>query len=250
MLFLTCLFIGIGLATAQVTRVTGNVTSSEDGEPVVGASILVKGTNVGTITDIDGNFTISNVPSSATTLVVSFVGMQTQEVPIRETVRVMLRPDSELLDEVVVTAMGISKERKALGYAVQDVKSDELTRGASTSLSSALQGKVSGVEISTSSGMPGASSNITIRGVRSFTGDNTPLYVVDGMPVASSFDISTGASVGGGPDYANRAVDIDPNDIESINILKGQAASALYGMRASNGVIIITTKSGKGARKG
>ena len=102
MLFLTCLFIGIGLATAQVTRVTGNVTSSEDGEPVVGASILVKGTNVGTITDIDGNFTISNVPSSATTLVVSFVGMQTQEVPIRETVRVMLRPDSELLDEVVV----------------------------------------------------------------------------------------------------------------------------------------------------
>ena len=249
MLFLTCLFIGIGLATAQVTRVTGNVTSSEDGEPIVGASVLVKGTNVGTITDIDGNFVINNVPSSATTLVVSFVGMQPQEVAIRETVRVMLRPDSELLDEVVVTAMGISKERKALGYAVQDVKSDELTRGASTSLSSALQGKVSGVEIAQASGMPGSSSYITIRGVRSFTGDNSPLYVVDGMPVASSADIGTGASVSGA-DYANRAVDIDPNDIESINILKGQAASALYGMRASNGVIIITTKSGKGARKG
>lgn len=249
MLFLTCLFIGIGLATAQVTRVTGNVTSSEDGEPIVGASVLVKGTNVGTITDIDGNFAINNVPSSATTLVVSFVGMQTQEVPIRENVRVMLRPDSELLDEVVVTAMGISKERKALGYAVQDVKSDELTRGASTSLSSALQGKVSGVEIAQASGMPGSSSYITIRGVRSFTGDNSPLYVVDGMPIASSADIGTGASVSGA-DYANRAVDIDPNDIESINILKGQAASALYGMRASNGVIIITTKSGKGARKG
>ena len=119
MLFLTCLFIGIGLATAQVTTVTGNVTSSEDGEPVVGASVLVKGTNVGTITDIDGNFTIGNVPRNATTLVVSFIGMQTQEIPIRETVRVMLRPDSELLDEVVVTAMGISKEKKALGYAVQ-----------------------------------------------------------------------------------------------------------------------------------
>ena len=126
MLFLTCLFIGIGLATAQVTRVTGNVTSSEDGEPIVGASVLVKGTNVGTITDIDGNFVINNVPSSATTLVVSFVGMQTQEVPIRENVRVMLRPDSELLDEVVVTAMGISRDKKALGYASQELKAEDL----------------------------------------------------------------------------------------------------------------------------
>lgn len=248
MLFLTCLFIGIGLATAQVTRVTGNVTSSEDGEPVVGASVLVKGTNVGTITDIDGNFTISNVPQNGTTLVISFIGMQTQEVPIRETVRVMLRPDSELLDEVVVTAMGISKEKKALGYAVQDVKSDKLMQGMSTDLAGAISGKVSGLNITASSGMPGASSHITIRGARSFDGDNTPLYVVDGMPVASSAP-STGSSVTGA-DYASRSLDIDPNDIESVNILKGQAASALYGMRASNGVIIITTKSGKGLQQG
>ena len=248
MLFLTCLFIGIGLATAQVTRVTGNVTSSEDGEPVVGASVLVKGTNVGTITDIDGNFTIGNVPRNATTLVISFIGMQTQEVPIRETVRVMLRPDSELLDEVVVTAMGISKEKKALGYAVQDVKSDKLMQGMSTDLAGAISGKVSGLNITASSGMPGASSHITIRGARSFDGDNTPLYVVDGMPVASGAP-STGSSVTGA-DYASRSLDIDPNDIESVNILKGQAASALYGMRASNGVIIITTKSGKGLQQG
>jgi len=248
MLFLTCLFIGIGLATAQVTRVTGNVTSSEDGEPVVGASVLVKGTNVGTITDIDGNFTISNVPQNGTTLVISFIGMQTQEVPIRETVRVMLRPDSELLDEVVVTAMGISKEKKALGYAVQDVKSEKLMQGMSTDLAGAISGKVSGLNITASSGMPGASSHITIRGARSFDGDNTPLYVVDGMPVASSAP-STGSSVTGA-DYASRSLDIDPNDIESVNILKGQAASALYGMRASNGVIIITTKSGKGLQQG
>ncbi len=248
MLFLTCLFIGIGLATAQVTRVTGNVTSSEDGEPVVGASVLVKGTNVGTITDIDGNFTIGNVPRNATTLVISFIGMQTQEIPIRETVRVMLRPDSELLDEVVVTAMGISKEKKALGYAVQDVKSEKLMQGMSTDLAGAISGKVSGLNITSSSGMPGASSHITIRGARSFDGDNTPLYVVDGMPVASGAP-STGSSVTGA-DYASRSLDIDPNDIESVNILKGQAASALYGMRASNGVIIITTKSGKGLQQG
>ena len=248
MLFLTCLFLGIGLASAQVSRVTGNVTSSEDGEPVVGASVLVKGTNVGTITDIDGNFTIGNVPSNATTLVISFIGMQTQEIPIKDNVRVMLRPDSELLDEVVVTAMGISKEKKALGYAVQDVKSEKLMQGMSTDLAGAISGKVSGLNITASSGMPGASSHITIRGARSFDGDNTPLYVVDGMPVASSAP-STGSSVTGA-DYASRSLDIDPNDIESVNILKGQAASALYGMRASNGVIIITTKSGKGLQQG
>ena len=249
MLLLTCLFMGIGLVTAQTQKVTGVVISEEDGQPVVGASVLVKGTTVGTITDIDGKFTLPSVPSSAKTLQVSYIGMQTAEVPISPNVKVVLKTDAEVLDEVVVTAMGISKEKKALGYAVQDVKGDKLTQASNSSLSSALQGKVSGVEISPSSGMPGASSKMTIRGSRSFTGDNTPLYVVDGMPINSSTDLDTYNSVTGS-DYANRAVDIDPNDIESVNILKGQAASALYGMRASNGVIIITTKSGKGARKG
>ena len=191
--------------------------------------------------------------SSAGTLIISFIGLQTQEVDIKPVVNVVLKSDDEMLDEVVVTAMGISKEKKALAYAVQDVKGEQLTQAASTSLSSALQGKVSGVDITPSSGMPGASSQIVIRGVRSFTGDNTPLYVVDGMPISSAADIDTDARNTGsvaGADFANRAVDLDPNDIESINILKGQAASALYGMRASNGVIVITTKSGKGASKG
>ena len=191
--------------------------------------------------------------SSAGTLVISFIGMQSQEVKIKPNVIVVLKSDAEQLDEVVVTAMGISKEKKALAYAVQDIKGDQLTQAASTSLSSALQGKVSGVDITPSSGMPGASSQITIRGVRSFTGDNTPLYVIDGMPISSAADIDTDTRNTGsvaGADFANRAVDIDPNDIESINILKGQAASALYGMRASNGVIVITTKSGKRAAKG
>ena len=184
---------------------------------------------------------------------ISFIGLESQEVKIQPVVKVILRSDSEQLDEVVVTAMGISREKKALAYAVQDVKGEELTQAASTSLSSALQGKVSGVDITPSSGMPGASSQIVIRGVRSFTGDNTPLYVVDGMPISSASDIDTDSRNTGsvaGADFANRAVDLDPNDIESINILKGQAASALYGMRASNGVIVITTKSGKNATKG
>ena len=185
MLLMTCLTIGFGLANAQVKKVTGHVTSDEDGLPVVGASVLVKGTNVGTVTDIDGNFTLSNVPSSAETLVISFIGLESQEVDAKPVVNVVLKSDSEILDEVVVTAMGISREKKALAYAVQDVKGEELTQAASTSLSSALQGKVSGVDITPSSGMPGASSQIVIRGVRSFTGDNTPLYVVDGMPISS-----------------------------------------------------------------
>ena len=253
MLLLACLFVGIGLVTAQTQKVTGVVISEEDGQPVVGASVLVKGTTQGTITDVDGNFNLSNVPSSAKTLQISYIGMKTQEVAIKPTLKVVLKADAEVLEEVVVTAMGISREKKALGYAVQDVKGEQLTQAASTNLSSALQGKVSGIEITPSSGMPGASSQITIRGARSFTGNNSPLYVVDGMPITSTSDIDTDVKNNGsvsGTDYANRAVDIDPNDIASINILKGQAASALYGMRASNGVIVITTKSGKGATKG
>ena len=241
------LAMGIGVASAQDSKITGKVID-ENGEPVIGASIVVRGTTVGTVSDIDGNFTLE-VPADGKHLMISYIGMRTQQVDIAPNVTVRLLNDTQNLDEVVVTAMGISKEKKALGYAVQDVKSEELTQAANTSLASAMQGKVSGVDISPSSGMPGASSKITIRASRSFTGDNTPLYVVDGMPIASTADKDTGASVSGS-DFANRAVDLDPNDIESINILKGQAASALYGMRAANGVIVITTKSGKGAAKG
>lgn len=243
---LLCLFIGIGLS-AQ-TRVTGTVLSTEDGQPVIGAAVVVKGTTTGTVTDYDGKFQLS-VPTGGKFLTISFMGMDAQEVAVQPTVLVRLSAHTEALSEIVVVALGISKEKKALGYAVQDVKGDALTKGANTSLAGALQGKVAGVEITSGSGMPGASSKLTIRGSRSFTGDNTPLYVIDGMPVASTSDIGTGNSVTG-TDFANRAVDIDPNDIESINVLKGQAASALYGLRASNGVIVITTKSGKGMAKG
>ena len=248
MLLLTFLLVAGGVVNAQVSKVKGSVTSADDGYPVVGASVLVKGTTVGTITDVDGLFEINNVPSNATTLVVSFIGMTSKEVPIAANVDVTLSADTEMLDEVVVTAMGISRDKRTLGYTMQDIKAEELTQGMATDLAGAMSGKVSGLNITASSGMPGASSQITIRGVRSFSGDNTPLYVVDGMPVSTgSSGMSSNVT---GSDYANRSLDIDPNDIESINILKGQAASALYGMRASNGVIIITTKSGKSANKG
>jgi TonB-linked SusC/RagA family outer membrane protein len=204
----------------------------------------VQGSNTVANTDIYGSYTIIAAPSDV--LVFSYMGMKTVEFAASDNLTVVLDDDSEELGEVVVTALGISREKKALGYAVQEVKSEDLTKGAATNVVTALQGKVAGVDITSSSGMPGASSKITIRGARSFTGNNTPLYIVDGLPIASTADIGTGNSVTGS-DYSTRSVDLDPNDIESINILKGQAASVLYGMRASNGVIIITTKTGKGA---
>lgn len=253
MLLLTYLLISVSLVTAQSSKVTGVVISEEDGLPVVGASVSIKGTNLGTITNINGNFTLPDVPNTAKTLTVSFVGLKTIEVAIKPEMRIVMQPGNQTLDEVVITAMGITREKKALGYAVQDIKSDKLVQAANSNLAGALQGKISGVDIKPSSGMPGASSQITIRGARSFSGDNTPLYIIDGMPVTSTPDINTDIQNNGsvsGADFANRAVDIDPNDIESINILKGQAASALYGIRASNGVIVITTKSGKGLAKG
>lgn len=250
LLFSGLMLVGVQLLQAQTVKITGTVTGSDDGAPCPGVSVVVKGTTVGAATNIDGKYEVA-VPANATTLTFSFVGYETIDVEIagRTVIDVVLKSTSVEMEEVVVTAMGISREKKALGYAVQDVSSKELTKGASTNLATALQGKVSGVEITPSSGMPGASSKMTIRGSRSFTGNNTPLYVVDGMPISSTADISTGNSVTG-TDYANRAMDIDPNDIESINILKGQAASALYGMRASNGVVVIVTKSGKGQTQG
>ena len=249
LLLLACLFAFLGSATAQTSKVAGVVVSADDGQPVIGASITVKGTKVGTITGMDGDFTFSNLPADAKTLVVSFIGMKSKEVSVQPNMRIVLEANSKMLNEVVVTAMGISKEKKALGYDVQELKSDKIAVAGATDLSSAMQGKLSGIDITPSSGMPGASSKITIRGSRSFTGENTPLYVVDGMPISSSNDADTGQSVTGS-DYADRSIDLDPNDIQSINVLKGQAASALYGMRASNGVIIITTKRGAGLAKG
>ena len=247
-MFLAGLFLSIGMAVAQ-TQVTGTVVSGEDGEPIVGASVKVSGTKTGTITDVDGKFAL-NVPEG-TKLVVTYLGMlpKTVNASVSGAMKIKLDPDNRVLDEVVVTAMGITREKKALGYASQVLDAKDLNTSGTSSLASAMQGKLTGVDIRTSSGAPGASAQIVIRGARSFDGNNTPLYVVDGMPISSTPDFDTKESVTGA-DNASRTIDLNPDDIESINVLKGQAASALYGIRASNGVILITTKRGsKGSTK-
>jgi TonB-linked SusC/RagA family outer membrane protein len=241
MLLLACLFVGIGIVTAQTSTVSGVVTSEEDGESVVGASVLVEGTSLGAVTDIDGKFTISNVPSSAKNLRVSFVGMQSQVVPIRRGVmRIVLKPDAEVLDEVVVTAMGISRAEKTLGYAASTVKSEEIVSARTTNIANALSGKVAGVQVNSTSSDPGSVSNIVIRGFSSINGDNQPLYVVDGIPLQNSLFSGSGKNIPTGG-----VANVASEDIESMTVLKGAAATALYGSRAANGVILITTKSGK-----
>lgn len=240
------LVLSIFSGMAQTRNLTGTVSSSEDGLPIPGVSVSVKGTTNGTISDINGTYTLT-VPESAKALIFSFVGMVTQEVPITSSkIDVALKPDVIGVEEVMVTAMGIRREKKSLGYSVQEVKGEELSRGGNPNLSNALQGKVAGVQVKQSSGMPGASSLVTVRGASSLTGNNQPLYVIDGMPVenTSMFNVDVASA-----DRTSRALDINPNDIESINVLKGAAASALYGLRASNGVVVITTKSGSGLGK-
>jgi outer membrane receptor protein involved in Fe transport len=205
---------------AQTRVITGKVTSAEDDSPIPGVSILVLGTTLGTVTDIDGNYSLQ-VPEGAQNLVYSFVGMASQEVAIagRSVINIVLQPQTIGVDEVVVTALGIRRDKKALGYSVQAVGEEELARTGNANLLGAMQGKIAGVDIKPSSGMPGASSQLVIRGARSFTGNNTPLYVVDGMPIASTPSYGTGNSVTG-TDIANRALDINPADIESIDILE------------------------------
>ena len=228
MLLLTCLFIGIGLVTAQVTKVTGTVISEEDGLPVVGASILVKGTAVGTVTDMDGKFQLPNIPSSAKTLVISFIGMQSQELPIKQTMNVILKPDTETLEEVVVLGYGSGKKIGSIVGSVAKVNSEKLSAKPVANAMDALQGQVSGLQVYTSSGEPGSSSSSYIRGVGSLTADNEPLYVLDGTPVSSSVMVM-----------------MNPNDFESVTVLKDASATSIYGSRAANGVIYITTKRGK-----
>ena len=184
MLLLACLFVGIGLVTAQTQKVTGVVISEEDGQPVIGASVLVKGTQVGAITGVDGDFTLPNVPSSAKTLVISFVGMQTQEVTIKPHVKVILKSDSELLEEVVVTGYGTFKKASFTG-AASTVNTSTLEDVPVLSVADKLSGNVAGVTFGSSSSNPGSVSSIRVRGMGSINAGNNPLYVIDGTPVTS-----------------------------------------------------------------
>ena len=226
MLLLACLFVGIGLVTAQTQKVTGVVISEEDGQPVIGASVLVKGTQIGAITGVDGDFTLPNVPSSAKTLVISHIGMQTQEVDIKPNIKVFMRSDSEMLDEVMVVAYGTAKKSAFTGSA-SVIKSETLEKRQVSNLSNALSGTVSGVQTQSTNGQPGTSATVRIRGIGSMYASNNPLYVVDGIPYEG--DISA----------------VNSQDIESMTVLKDAAAAALYGARGANGVILVTTKKGK-----
>ena len=234
---LLCLVLGIGLATAQTRKVTGTVISAEDSEPIIGASVIVKGTTTGTVTDFDGVFSL-DVPSSAKTLVISYVGMIAREVPVQDVLRVVLQSGTQNLEEVVVTAIGMKKQEKALGYAASTVKSEDLNAAKSGSVMSGLTGKVAGLNI-TSGGATGSSQKVIVRGISSFSA-NQPLYVVDGVPIMNDFQGED--SFSNSVDFGNQANDINPEDVESVTVLKGASATALYGSRAANGVIMVTTK--------
>ena len=236
------LFMGNLVVNAQTKTVSGAVTSSEDGTPIPGVSVSVKGTTLGTVTDTEGEFSLE-VPEDAKVLVFSFVGMKTEEISISgSVVNAALQSEVIGVEEVVVTALGISRERKSIGYASSSVNGEEIADAKVVNPMNALQGKVAGVDISSAPG-PGATQNVIIRGASSF-GNNQPLYVVDGVPIVNS-QVTTGSSLNFNVDFGSGLNSVNPDDIENMTVLKGAAATALYGSRAANGVILITTKSGK-----
>lgn len=238
---LVCLLCSLGNSWAQTMKINGVVYAEDGNEPVIGASVLVKGTSIGTVTDVEGAFVLQGVPQTAKTLVVSFVGMRKTEVAIKPQMKIILKTDSELLDEVMVVAYGTAKKSSYAGSASL-VKSDALKDLPTTSFENALNGKVAGLTVTSSSGQAGSAPSIRIRGNGSMNASNEPLYVVDGVPVVSG-------NIGQMSDYTystnNVMNSLNPEDIESISVLKDAAASSLYGSRAANGVVLITTKRGK-----
>ncbi len=240
--YLLCLFVSIGIVSAQTRTITGTVISADDGLPVIGASVIVKGTMVGTVTNVEGVFSL-NVPENAQTLQISYVGMRVKEMPITPTMRIVLEPDVKALGEVVIVALGMAKDEKTLGYAATTVKSDDLISAKSGSMMEGLTGKVAGVNIS-SAGPAGSSQKVLIRGISSLNA-NQPLYIVDGVPINNERASDSYSSTGNYADFGNSANDINPDDVESVTVLKGASATALYGSRASNGVIMVTTKRAK-----
>lgn len=226
--FITVLILGTVMMMAQTKTITGRVISGEDGEPVIGASVIVPGTQIGATTDVEGNYSVK-VPEGTKALRVSYVGMRTKDVPAKNNIEIILDPENELLDDVVVVAYGTQRKTSLTG-AIQSVKSENLEIRPTSSAASALEGTVSGVQVNSTYGAPGEDPSIRIRGIGTVNGSSSPLYVIDGVP------------------FAGNISDINPADIESMSVLKDAASAALYGNRASNGVILITTKKGKNGR--
>ncbi len=243
------LFVFMGCTTlfAQTRVITGTVTSSVEGEGgIPGVSVSVAGTTIGTITAEDGKYTLSSVPQTANTLVFTFIGMKRQEIQIgnRSVIDIIMEPDMLGLSEVIVTAVGIQRSSKSLGYSVSSVNSEQANVTSEPDMLKAIQGKVPGVDIRVSQGAPGSATKIMIRGSSSFYGSNQPLIVVDGVPYSNDQVTTSDQTSGNGGAYSNGLSTLDPNNIESVSVLKGSAAAALYGSRASNGVLLIKTKSG------
>ena len=234
-MLLACLTLGIGLAQAQM-KVNGTVLSQEDNEPLIGASVQVVGTNVGAITDLDGRFSLT-CPSDKATLRISYIGMESLEVAARPNMRILLTQDTETLDEVIIVGYGVQR-REAKTGSITSVGADKIKDIPALSVEKMLSGKLAGVQITQNSGQPGSSSSIRIRGTSSINAGNNPLYVVDGIAIQSGDDSNM-------TNTSNPIALINPNDIESITVLKDAAAASVYGSRAANGVILITTKSGK-----
>jgi TonB-linked SusC/RagA family outer membrane protein len=241
------LMLSLFAVNAQNVTVTGTVTGSDDGLPLAGVTVMQKGTTNGTSTNSDGKYSIS-VPREAT-LVFSFIGMQPQEYKVldQRSFNVVLAPSAVMMEEVVVTALGISREKKSLGYAVTEVAGADVARVRDLNVVNSLSGRVSGVVVTQGTFGPGSSSRVIIRGNNSLTGNNQPLYVVDGIPIDNSgYGSASEANAGeySKTDYGSGISDLNPDDIESMSVLKGPNAAALYGSRAANGVILITTKKG------
>lgn len=231
---------------AQNRTITGRVTSADEPDGIPGVNVQVQGTNMGSITDLDGNYSV-DVPEGANELVFSFVGFLPQNITIgnQNVIDVVLRPDVRELSEVVVTALGIERNRNELAYSAQEVSGEQVARTRNTDFVNSLSGKVAGLDIRTNNTM-GGSTNAVIRGYSSITGNNQALFVIDGVPVSNANNNTTGQQAGGvGTDFGNAAADLNPDNIQSVNVLKGAAATALYGSRAANGVIMITTKKGR-----
>jgi len=255
---LMVLLMGFALQMIGQRVIKGTITSS-DGDPLIGASVVVKSTNVGTISDLDGKYEIK--AKDGDFLVFSYIGFNTQEVKVDGQSMVdLVLSEGVALEEVVVTALGMKRNKKALGYSVDEVSSDVISNSGKSDIVGALQGRIAGITVQSSSGAPGAGSSIVIRGLNSLdpTRSSRPLYVIDGIEVSDDVDIvptkPSGANYGVGSNNAtqgsvsNRIMDINPDDIESMSVLKGAAATSLYGVRAANGVIVITTKSGKSGK--
>lgn len=251
LMFFVFLWLCVSTAMAQERTVTGTVKGKDDGLPLPGVSIRLKGSSVGTQTGPNGQFSL-RVPDNNSVLMISYVGYSTQQISVgsRSNLNVILSADATQLGEVVVTGLGINRDEKAIGYSAQKVSGADLSQVRDVNVVNSLSGRVAGVQVGVNSGAMGGSAKISIRGVTSLFGNNNPLFVVDGIPMENNNTNSTEQQRGaGGYDYGNSIQDINPNDIQDVTVLKGAAATALYGSRGGNGVIVITTKKG-GAAKG